>query len=545
MTAFYERIKGFIPNDKLSSRTEFYAKILLVLYVCFIFLGTLSDMYRIPINKPYYTGAYDEPFSINSGINALHNNGDPIFYRYGGITAYSVALSFYLYCNDAGIVPYYKDLDHKFKGANFPVLRKIYPVKPIFIARVLFFILFIVGSFAYVATFTWLLLPISFFLIDAIFSGKLVAYMSQVVLPDNYLFLLSGLTVLLFIKALLEKKTSRYFLLTVACMIMASITIAVKLSTIFIILLPLSLLPPVLKEKKLNRKQGVGLIGCVVLPYILINPTILVKPFTYIKWLLSMGDQSGTTSGTWFERLPQIRHFIDDLTILKVFPIAVVILLVLIAFVLLIRKNPYAFAAFFIFLFFSLYVLTNMKEAFYARHLMFLMLPLQLLVLYPLIYLFHKSPRQIRAVFTVICLLLTLNAFPPAQSMKKFHRFTTGTFTAKWKKESRDQLEQFVKTNNATLYFYDMHNFSLPNTIHNQILPFSDRQQLPQTLKKDEYIALILYKTSKNKTYNQMKAFLLANYKTVKSFGPANGAHDITFYGPQFNPTILLLKSAN
>ncbi|MCP5102254.1 MAG: hypothetical protein GY950_02695 [bacterium] len=121
-------------------------------------------------------------------------------------------------------------------------------------------------------------------------------------------------------------------------------------------------------------------------------------------------------------------------------------------------------------------------------------------------------------------------------------------FAGQWEPESRDQLAEFVTSTGALLHFYDVHGFSLPDTIHNRIIPFSDTAALPRTLQPHEYVAFIRYKKSgkgqvdHQGKYNRDRRFLLENYKPVNVFGKPGGNNDINVQAPQSNPTIVLMK---
>lgn len=547
LTDLYKQIE---QKEIFLSRTQTVLLLLILTLVFLFFASQLKDIYRIPIDKPYYTGQWDEPFALNAGINVLHNNGDPRFYNYGGTSVYPDALVFYFYCKNKGITPHYQLMDEKFANPEFPIARRIYPVKPIYITQVVAFILFLIGALLYVSLFSYLLLPVPFWLIPAITTAGVFKYYSAVMLPEIHIGVLAGITAIFFGKALLipDDDHKRYLLYTILCAAAASFTAGAKINSLYIVLLPLSLLWRPFREKFLSGKHIAMFSGALTVPYVLVNPTVLFNPGGYLSWLRTMGELAEIKPQSWMERLPLILPFIKDIFFLNTFPSTVVILLFIFTCILWIKKNPTAFLGFMFFLLYSLQAIANMTHDLYPRHFSFLLLPLNLLILFPLIYLFQKAPKTARVPVVLVCLLITLWVFPPAKSFAGISGFKEGSFTTKWKRESRDELADFVKKQKAGIYFYDFHGFSLPDTIHNAIIPFSEISQLPDTLEDNQYIGLILYKTAKKKKknaegkYNIDMEALLARYQRVKVFGPPGGSHDISSDAPLKNPTILLLK---
>lgn len=549
MKKLFIRWQRFLTDEKIAGRLDTFFTILLVIVVLVVLCGYIHNIFRIPINKPYFSGQWDEPFAINAGINVIRSAGNPIFYNYGGTTTYIHALVFYFYCKQEGMVPHFKRMAQELKGPTMLMSRKIYPVKPIFITKVVAYILFLLGAFILIGSFIIFLLPAAFWLIPMITSNKLIGHMANQMLPETHITILAGLTSIFFARAVLEKDISKYFKWVVIISVFASLTIAAKINTLYIVFLPLSLLIRLFKEKYITvKRMGIVAAG-LVLPYILVNPAVIFNFTGYKDWLVKMYHLGETTPGMWMNRTSQIFPFIKNLYLFNVLPAVILIGLLILSCILMIKKNPAAFAGFMFFILYSLAALTNMKHAFWGRHLMFLILPLHLLILFPLVLLFQKIPKRLKAGVTLLCLVITLWTFPPAQTVHNILKLKDAAFTTQWKKESRDELEAFVKSSGAKLFFYDHHGFSLPNTIRHRVIPFADPDKLPDRLEPNEYVALILYKNAKkginNKKgiYNTHVGRLLKKYTTVKIFGKPGGAHNINKQVPFRNPTILLLKN--
>lgn len=544
----FERFKKDFHKTTLFNRGDLILRIALVFVIFGVFLSQLDKMYEIPLNKPYYTGTWDEPFSINAGINVLHQKGDPVFYNYGGTSAYPYSLVFYRYCKTNGIVPSYKHMDKELKVPDWPLTRKIYPVKPIYITKIIAYILFLIGAFLFVALFSFLLLPVPFLLIPLVTSSKTFSLYANQMLPEIHIGLLAGLTSLFFAKAVIEKDTSRYFLWVVTCSVLASLTAAAKINAIYILILPISLVWRLFKEKYLTIKRLAVTAAGFIFPYVLLNPAIIFNFEGYKAWLSSMNELSGINPGFWMKRLSTILSFIKELHLVELFPAVLLILLFILTCILMVKKNPAAFLGFMFFFLYSLYTIANMKHMLYTRHFVFLILPFNLLILFPLIYLFDKVPKSLKASLTLLCLLVTLWVFPPGRIAAGIGKLGTGEFSTQWEKESRDELMEFVKSTGARLYFYDYHGFSLPNNIHDRIIPFSTVADLPDKLKQNEYMALVLYKKKEKGLVNWRGKYrkdlgdLLKKYKPVKIFGKPGGRHDINKQAPLRNPTIVLLK---
>jgi hypothetical protein len=528
-------------------RFDMLLRFLLLAVALLVFWGHVEQVYRIPLNKPYFDGQWDEPFAINSGINVLRSKGNPVFYNYGGFTAYSHAAIFYFYCKDKKIVPFYQEMDTKFKNPHWPIYRKIYPVKPIYIAKVVSFVLFLVAAFFFVGMAAMLLTPLVFWFIPVLMNSKMITYMATQMMPETPLTLLAGITFIFFAKAVLEKNISRYFTLVMICTLFASLTVAAKINASYIVLIPVSLLWRIFRENYFNAQRGGLFLAALGVPYILINPAAIFNFSSYKSWLLEMVTLSETNAGIWKTRLPQLEKVLKNVYLWELLPVIIIALLFLLACFLVIKKNPAALVGFLIFFFYSLWTILNMKHNFYGRHLMFLMLPFQLFLLFPFMDLFDRIPQKGKTVFSLTCLLITLWMFPPHQAIKKITHLKTKQF-ASWKRESRDELIDFVKNNNATLYFYDFHGFSLPNTIHKNIIPFTSIDEIPLPLKANEYVAVIRYKHTTKGVFNRINKYssdlqeIDEHYQTIKTFGIAGGKHDINDQAPLTDPSIEVKK---
>lgn len=560
LRAFRTTLKDWLdrvwPGERACLRMDLILKVLLVAIALAVFWGNVDQVYKIPVNKPYFDGEWDEPFAINAGINIIRFNGDPVFYNYGGTTSYSHALIFYLYCNSKGISPYYQEMDTRFKNPGWPINRKIYPVKPIYIAKVVSYIIFLAGAFFYVGLFTLLLLPAVFWLLPSVLSGPMMSYMASQMLPETHLTLLAGFTALFFAKAILarEKKKgdlNHYFRWLILCAVFASLTTAAKLNAAYIVALPLSLLWKPFREKFMTWKRTGMVSLALVLPYVLVNPAILFNISRYKDWLLEMSELSGTSPGIWADRIKPITQVLNELYLYKTLPLAAVILLAIWAGVVIFRRNPVAFGGFLFFMLYSFVTIANMKHAFYGRHLMFLVLPFGVFLLFPFIEIFQRAGVRLKAAITLACLIITLWIYPPHKVVGNIFALKGKSFTNSWKQESRDRLAKFAKTNNSVLYFYDYHGFSLPETIYHQIIPFSNIDELPEQLKDNEYVAFIRYKKAGKGVFNPIDKYgadvreLRERYKTFRVFGKRGGAHDINDQSPLGNPTILLMKAKN
>jgi len=459
---FFKHSRSMLPNEKTSKTINLVFKLLLIFVILGVFLAKVGNIYKIPLDKPYFSGEWDEPFAINAGINVLKTKGDPVFYNYGGTSIYPHSLVFYIYCLNKKMVPYYKEMDQKFKNPQWPISRKIYPVKPIYITKVVAYILFILGAALFVGWFSLLLLPVPFWLISIISSSKMMTYMANQMLSETHITFLAGFTTIFFAKAIMEKDINKYFKWVVVTAVLASVTVAVKINSIMIIVLPLSLCWRLVKEKGFTLKRFIMIFIGLLVPYILVNPAVIFNFSSYREWLVGMLKMSETTqSGIWMTRSTPIFAFIKDLYLVNILPSVVVILLIILGSILMIKKNPAAYAGFIFFLLFSWVTITNMTHILYGRHLMFLILPIHLFILFPLIYLFTKASTLLKTLVTLICLIITLWFFPPGQIVKGIKKAATHKFTTVWKKESRDNLVKFVQSNNAVLYFYDLHTFSL------------------------------------------------------------------------------------
>ncbi|MCP4155436.1 MAG: hypothetical protein GY757_47370 [bacterium] len=534
-------------NKPLYKKVNHGIQVFLIIVIAAVFLSQLYHMYTIPIDKPYYTGKWDEPFAINSGINVLREKGNPLFYNYGGTSVYPYAVMYNRYFEDTGIKPVYKVLDKENKSPGWPLTRKITPVKPIYQTKVLAYIIYLVGGLLFVVIATYYLLPVPFWLIPSVISAPVFVQYATQMLPEVHLGILAGLTTIAFIAAIIEKDRVKYYQWLILCAVAASLTAAAKINAVYIILLPLSLMWLPITEKVLNIK-GILIVGAALgIPYILINPAALFNLNSYRAWLQSMHKLSQIKPQTWVKRVDEILAFLKSVHMLNELPALLLILLLVLACMQMVKKNPAAFMGFMVFLLYSLINIANMKHALYDRHFVFLILPINLFILFPLITGFRQAPERLKALLTIVCVGVTLWTYPPTQTIKGIMELKKGEF-AQWEKESRDDFAEYVKTEKADVYFYDTHNFSLPDTIQNRLIPFSKVEDSPTKLKPNEYVGLILYK-KKGKgqvdlygKYEKDLKQLLKKYKPVKTFGKPEGNNDINKQAPQANPTIMLLK---
>lgn len=547
-----EKLKRYIPDPELFEKIERILRIVLVIFVIAIFVAQIRQVFNIPINKPYFVGAWDEPFAVNAGINALLQNGDPSFYTYGGTSVYPYSFVFYYYGMQHNVCPVYKVMEKEYFNRNWPISRKIHPVKPIYITNVIAHVIFLTGSALYTVLFILLLFPAASLIIPSIGNSSFFNHYADLMLPQTHVGLMSGITALVFMRAAMEPDIRRYYRWTLICTAASASTAAIKINAIYILLLPLTLIWRLTAEKYITLKRAAKLMAAAIIPYILINPALLFNPGNYFQYLRGISDTSGFLEpATLMSRAPEINLFLKNLHLANILPAALLLGLLTASCIILARKNPVAFSGFLFFMLFSFYSITTMNHKvyqMYSRHYVFLILPFTVLALFPLAYVFSRSPRSVRAGITLICLLATISAYSPSQVFSDIASLPSRKFTTTWPKESRDELVEFVQKNNAVIYFYDFHGFSYPDTILPQLTPFVATAQIPSPLGAHEYVAFIKYKNAAkineniDGKYNTDIDYLLRTYETVHVFGPPEGAHDLHIQAPQSNPCIIILK---
>ena len=255
-----------------------------------------------------------------------------------------------------------------------------------------------------------------------------------------------------------------------------------------------------------------------------------------------MINNAKTVDGLWQPRLNMIIDFVKNISILSAVPALLLILLFALTVILLVKLDIFAFSGFFIFLFYSFYKIANMSEDFYPRHFSFLILPIAMFFIFPLIYFYQKAQRNIKVLLSALLLGGTLFAYPYASVNAGIRSLFRDTFTKQWPVESRDNFAAFVLQNKARVYFYDYHRFSLPDNLGNNLIVFTKSEELPKVLKSNEYIGLILYASSNMDVYNKTTKGLFRKYKVVKTFGDPKGSYDINDEAPLNNPTIVMMK---
>lgn len=543
---FYKRFSG----SKVTQNVNFYRGIAL-LFVCLIVLFYFSKIhyvYKVPINKPYYTGEWDEPFAINSGISALRFHGNPRFFKYGGSCVYPHSLVFLINSLITGEKPVYYYYGHPYGRSEWPITRNIFPVRPIYQTKVAALLLFIFGDMFFNILFSLFLMPLSFWpqflAVSSWFSSSSsLIYYSFQMLPPVHVALASGFTMLFFAKALCETDRDKHFNWSALCAGFASITIAVQISSVSIILLPLSLAIKHLKNGAFKYpKNRWKFLLALFAPYIVINPAVILSPFAYANNLYALARNSKEVAGNWLSRIGALTGFVQEIRIISSAPNLLLVALLISTIVILIKIDLYAFLAFSFFYLYSFQKLANMSEALYTRHFAFLIIPTYFWFVFPIIYLYQKVSQNIRLIAMILILLGTLTVYPYSDVKEGIESLFTGKFSQAWARESRDDLSDYVLLNKLKLYFYNFHNICIPENLRNKITLFTNKDELPKRLAGDERIAVFLYKTSDMDEYNQMMKYLKSRYKIDKVFGRSGGDGDIRDEGPYENPTILLFK---
>jgi hypothetical protein len=348
-------IKATLTLAKSPLHPTLIIQTLFFLTIAFLCLAHLSDIYDVPLNKTYYTGAWDEPFSINSGINAL-KKGDPRFYMYGGSSVYPYTFFFKLSEWSTGTTAYYKSFDQKLDGYAWPYSHKIFPVRPIYEAKIAQIIFATILSFIFVLLGTLWLFPFAALFLHALDqSTTLAAYRLQL-LPESHLILFSGITCLFFVKTLLSDSQKKYNKLMLWTALFASLTVSTKLSAAFICLLPLSLLWHLVKESETlteTKKILLKFTSAMVLPFIFVNPALILNGRSYLNTVKDIAQQSRPTNGQWLTHTQEIATFFRELYFFQSWNLVLVLILILAAAFLIAKRNPPAFFGFFFFYIFT------------------------------------------------------------------------------------------------------------------------------------------------------------------------------------------------
>jgi hypothetical protein len=552
-------------HDSSINKILLILKIILVFYVGLICFSRLHQIYSIPLNQPYFAPSWDESVSVNSGLNILHTKGDAGFYFYGGTSSIPYAISFYLYSKKHQINPYYKMMGEKFFQPHNSLSKDIYPTKPIYYARIAVIILFTLGIFLFISLFTWYLLPIPFLLFKIIDYSSIFNGSIPVLLGNSEVALLAGFTALFFILTLLTNEQKKYFKYLIICFIFSSMTIAAKLSSAFIIFLPISLLIHMYKTKIFDRdklSRNNTFLKCslaLIVPYIIINPAILLNTFNFfskMRYLIFQPGAGVEIPFQWMTNINQVFGFINNLYLIATVPNILLILFAIIASFLMIRISPIAFGAYVFFHLYSFSKILNISYlGLYSRLFIFLLLTHIFFILFPFIYFYRheKFSKYLKVIVLIISILFTLKFYPISTVNEGFAKFRNGNF-ATWTKDSRDDFEEYVEKNNLEIYFYDCHNFSLPENIHNRLLFFDKFEDLPKRLGVNQKIAFIKYRDgesifsdrdpdgTKTKKYWNMIKYLQENYILCKSFGDEIPNYGFGTDAPAGNPTILLLS---
>lgn len=551
----YSAVSVFLRRfDTPLRKYVFVGKVLLIMYIALIGVSRMTGIYSIPVNQPYFIGEWDDPFSINAGINILHFGGDQRFYNYGGTVIMPQAALFAVHNALRGTKAEYRYIDQPFATPNWPITRKIHPVRPIYWGKILAITLFTVGTCLLAALVSWYLLPVPLLVFRMVDHSSILAYYHSALIGITESTVLAGLTTVFFFMTLLADDRRQYARYLLWCALAASLTAATKVNTGVIVLLPLSLLAHMgVRFGAAAVREGKYWLVCLttlVAPYVIVTPAVVLNPLSYFAWLVRTVSQPHPAAFTWMDRTGQIFPFIRDIYLFQSMPNLWLIALLIIGVVLMVRISPLAFAAFTFFHLYSFQSVVNITAlGLYARLLIFLLLPVSLFVLFPLMYGYKKIPAVLKVIALVVSLSSLMHAFNPQGIAVGMRQFMTGTF-AGWTQESRDAFARYVIENNLKVYFFDLHHFCLPDTVYERIKPFSAVADLPAVLRKNEVIAYIRYSVPKQSSgqqaqYQRIVQYLEQRFVPVTVFGEEQPGYDMWGDAPARNPTIVLLKEKN
>lgn len=540
--------------NAIVNKTYKILKIFLMIYIVLIGLSTLHHIYHVPVDKPYFTGGVDEPGSINAGINILRTKGNPLFYNYGGTSCLPFAITYYVNYLRTHDVPYFKYFGEKFYFAAFPQRWDTYPVRPIYHARILAVILFVIGTIVFVGLFSWYLLPIPFFLFKMVDYSQLMAYYRETLMGNTHIAFGAVITCIFFIVALLNIHNKKYVTYMYVCFICASITASVKLTGFGTFIFPFSLLVYLyLYPDKSMSKHTILLktLACAAIPYLVLNPAVILDLGRYATWFqeLAIRKRVPLLEALSPDRVDNLIPFIKDVYFLKAIPPLLIILLGIASAILLIRIHPLFFAVVVLFHASTFQtIITNVGDLPYTRLYMVLLFTPVVFLLFPLIYGYKKCPMYCKLVVLIVCTGLTLSAYSPRTLSAGFHQLAAGTFTKDWPRESRDEYVDFVQKNNFEIFFFDFHSFSLPDTLHCRTIFFNDVTELPATLKPNQIVCFIKYNPPEPeermdreyKKYCEVTTGLYKKYEVVGMFG--NETVGYHWNCPGDNPTIVCLQ---
>ncbi|MBF0239352.1 MAG: hypothetical protein HQM12_16750 [SAR324 cluster bacterium] len=545
----YSQIETAI-SPKLYRRFYTIGRLIIGLMVFFIFFSKLGEIYSIPVSKPYFTGTYDEPLPINSGIKFLKTGGDHGFYNYGGTTAIPHAVLFKIHQWLFGSDVYFKDFDERIetyeKLMTWTPIWKFEPVAPAYWGEVYAIVLFIMIGGIITGLISVFLLPIPLFFSGMLFWGEVTWFWRQL-LPEAQSFLYGGLTCVIFLLTLFRSSRDSYYRYSLICAITASVAVATKIGAAYIIILPLSLLIRVLWENKNSdmwKKKIIFFLVCLIIPYIMLNPAVIVNPVHYLSWLTQTLSAGGGAVGIWQSRLGFIPKVLNEIYIFHYFPASLCIILLVMFFFITFHFRKYELIGLFIFITLSVFMILNVNlDRFKLNYFMSLYIPITLLFLLPFIFIYNKKPLlQILMLYGGI--VFSIIYFPYQGVYAGVIHVFSDTFTINWQRESRDELIDFLQNSDRKIYFFDVHDINLPEIPFNKnLIPFIQLSEIPEKLKENEWIGIIKYQSCSMEKYLNGIQVLNQRYKPDKTFGNPDGQYDCIAQYPKINPSIILMKN--
>jgi hypothetical protein len=530
--------------------------------VASIFVGILifaAAYQKTAWDRPFFIGEYDEVYTVDTAINVFYCHGDPHEYLYGGVSVYPQSFIFLIYEIFTGKKPFYRGAFERPLHC-FPYMRRVYPVEPIYIGRMLVLALyacFIVLSFWFIARLSksYLVAGLGAFLL---YQDQMLQHFSIVIKPEIYSALFTALCFLTFVAIVRERKEKYFTWQSIFC----GLAIGAKLTCLSLISLSFISCYALIRVRhdfipafKRLILKGLGITMGV---FLITNLGIIISPHHYFKSLFNESHRASfgfdLLKGNFHWLLEWFQSVHSTFLNLHINTICLLILS-LVALIWYISKERMILLGAVVFLSLNIMQNLNMLQL-YSRHFVHLNAVLYFLILLPLGEILniicHKLENNKFKFFNVNLLEKILFFF-----LLIFFCVNTGLLknintSSKFEvlSDSRITLLDYIKSNPSKKFaMFNYHYYSMPeefSTLKN-VLYFENIDGLNKIVREKAAQYLIYFQEkADHSASNAVHTHQLAmkSFENYSLFLEIKG-NDNNIFGdlaPQTNPTVVIRK---
>jgi hypothetical protein len=522
-------------------------------------------------DSPFFIGEYDEVYTINSSINVFYNYGDPHDYLYGGVSVYPQSLIFFIYDKFTGKKPYFRGAyERPLHGA--PEMRRIYPVRPIYIGRKL-----VLAIYAVMIVLLFLLIAriSKSYLISGLFGfmlfrDNMLQHFSIVIKPEIYTALFTALSFLAFVE-IIRKREQKYFIWQSVFCGLAIGTKLTCLPLISLLFFSSYVLSSVKRESFISEFKKLVIKGIIISAavFLVTNIGIIIHPHHYFKLLFQeSGRFSGLTSIPWqqnililFEWLKQVQSTFFQF---KYMNNLLLLFLAVFSVIWFFCTNRLLFFGTFSFVALSILWNLNIGKQLYPRLFIHLNPVFYFIILFPIAETLNRGWDKIKGNFQrfaffnyymfdkIIFLILLVNfSFTNISLLENYTK--PYEVMPEVMGDSRIALLNYIKDNPTKKFaMFNYHYYSMPEEFYTfkNISYFEKVMELNKIVRNKEAQYLVYFQ--ENGGYGKyLESQAIDNHKSAmrrfdrypKMFEiKGNDSNVFGDQGPQVNPTVIIRR---